>query len=103
MHFNVVAKTVYGLSVPMWRNHSNIDHYVTGVESAAFPGQSPEEVDRLLHMVSASIYPTLTGDLRCPFLQVVVGGGPTGVELRYVSQTFLSHGRMSRFAQWRTA
>lgn len=39
---------------------------MTGVESAGFPGQSPEEVDRLLHMI-------------------VVGGGPTGVELRSVS------------------
>jgi NADH:ubiquinone reductase (non-electrogenic) len=34
-----------------------------GLESAAFPGQSQEEIDRLLHMV-------------------VVGGGPTGIELR---------------------
>ncbi|KIY69432.1 FAD/NAD(P)-binding domain-containing protein [Cylindrobasidium torrendii FP15055 ss-10] len=32
------------------------------VETAGFPGQSPEEVERLLHMV-------------------VVGGGPTGIEL----------------------
>lgn len=34
------------------------------LETAAFPGQPTEEVDRLLHMV-------------------VVGGGPTGIELRY--------------------
>jgi NADH:ubiquinone reductase (non-electrogenic) len=33
------------------------------LETAAFPDQSPEDVDQLLHMV-------------------VVGGGPTGVELR---------------------
>ena len=33
------------------------------LETAAFPGQSSAEIDRLLHMV-------------------VVGGGPTGVELR---------------------
>jgi hypothetical protein len=32
-----------------------------GIESAAFPGQTQEEIDRLMHMV-------------------VVGGGPTGVE-----------------------
>jgi len=35
----------------------------SGLETAAFPGQEPAEIDRLLHMV-------------------VVGGGPTGVELR---------------------
>ncbi|EKM53103.1 uncharacterized protein PHACADRAFT_210820 [Phanerochaete carnosa HHB-10118-sp] len=40
------------------------------VESAAFPGQSKEEVDRLLHMV-------------------VVGGGPTGVELSGELHDFL--------------
>ncbi|KAH6904262.1 NADH dehydrogenase [Coprinopsis sp. MPI-PUGE-AT-0042] len=40
------------------------------VETAAFPGQSPEEVDRLLHMV-------------------VVGGGPTGVELSGELHDFL--------------
>jgi NADH dehydrogenase FAD-containing subunit len=33
----------------------------TGIETAAFKGQSEEEIDRLMHMV-------------------VVGGGPTGVE-----------------------
>ncbi|EPQ51528.1 FAD/NAD P-binding domain-containing protein [Gloeophyllum trabeum ATCC 11539] len=41
------------------------------VESAAFPGQSPEEIDRLLHMV-------------------VVGGGPTGVELSGELHDFLT-------------
>lgn len=41
-----------------------------GVETAAFPGQSSEEVDRLLHMV-------------------VVGGGPTGVELSGELHDFL--------------
>ncbi|KAJ2929515.1 hypothetical protein H1R20_g7570, partial [Candolleomyces eurysporus] len=40
------------------------------LETAAFPGQSPEEVDRLLHMV-------------------VVGGGPTGVELSGELHDFL--------------
>ncbi|KIP03321.1 hypothetical protein PHLGIDRAFT_31854 [Phlebiopsis gigantea 11061_1 CR5-6] len=40
------------------------------LESAAFPGQSKEEVDRLLHMV-------------------VVGGGPTGVELSGELHDFL--------------
>jgi len=36
----------------------------SGLETAAFPGQEPAEIDRLLHMV-------------------VVGGGPTGIELRW--------------------
>ncbi|KAH8078716.1 NADH dehydrogenase [Cristinia sonorae] len=40
------------------------------LESAAFPGQSEEEVDRLLHMV-------------------VVGGGPTGIELSGEIHDFL--------------
>ncbi|TFY65981.1 hypothetical protein EVG20_g5109 [Dentipellis fragilis] len=40
------------------------------VESAGFPGQSPEEIDRLLHMV-------------------VVGGGPTGVEVSGEIHDFL--------------
>ncbi|TFK24008.1 NADH dehydrogenase [Coprinopsis marcescibilis] len=40
------------------------------LETAAFPGQSPEEIDRLLHMV-------------------VVGGGPTGVELSGELHDFL--------------
>jgi len=40
------------------------------VESAAFPGQSDEEKDRLLHMV-------------------VVGGGPTGIELSGELRDFL--------------
>ena len=40
------------------------------VESAAFPGQSQEEIDRLLHVV-------------------VVGGGPTGVELSGELHDFL--------------
>ncbi|KAH9855457.1 FAD/NAD-P-binding domain-containing protein [Lenzites betulinus] len=40
------------------------------LESAAFPGQSPEEVKRLLHMV-------------------VVGGGPTGIELSGELHDFL--------------
>ncbi|KAI7879057.1 FAD/NAD(P)-binding domain-containing protein [Lichtheimia hyalospora FSU 10163] len=40
------------------------------IETAAFPGQSPEEVDRLLHMV-------------------VVGGGPTGVEYAAELHDFL--------------
>ncbi|KAJ3522056.1 hypothetical protein NM688_g8931 [Phlebia brevispora] len=40
------------------------------LESAAFPGQSKEEVDRMLHMV-------------------VVGGGPTGVELSGELHDFL--------------
>ena len=42
-----------------------------GVESAGFPGQSSEEIDRLLHMI-------------------VVGGGPTGVELRSFSHSAVS-------------
>ena len=42
----------------------------SGLETAAFPGQFPEEIDRLLHMV-------------------VVGGGPTGVELSGELHDFL--------------
>jgi NADH:ubiquinone reductase (non-electrogenic) len=41
-----------------------------GIETAAFPGQAKEEIDRLLHMV-------------------VVGGGPTGVELSGELHDFL--------------
>jgi NADH:ubiquinone reductase (non-electrogenic) len=41
------------------------DRFIDCVESAAFPGQSEAEIDRLLHAV-------------------VVGGGPTGIELRYI-------------------
>ncbi|KAF8908116.1 NDE2, mitochondrial external NADH dehydrogenase [Gymnopilus junonius] len=40
------------------------------VETAAFPGQDPKEIDRLLHMV-------------------VVGGGPTGIELSGELHDFL--------------
>ena len=40
------------------------------IETAAFPGQTPEEIDRLLHMV-------------------VVGGGPTGVEYAAELHDFL--------------
>lgn len=40
------------------------------IETAAFPGQSPEEIERLLHMV-------------------VVGGGPTGVEYAAELHDFL--------------
>ncbi|TFK37003.1 hypothetical protein BDQ12DRAFT_724457 [Crucibulum laeve] len=40
------------------------------IESAAFPGQDPQEVERLLHMV-------------------VVGGGPTGIELSGELHDFL--------------
>ncbi|KAL0088278.1 NDE, mitochondrial external NADH dehydrogenase [Phycomyces blakesleeanus] len=40
------------------------------IETAAFPGQSPEEIDRLLHMV-------------------VVGGGPTGIEYAAELHDFL--------------
>lgn len=55
-----------------------------GLETAAFPGQSDEEVERLLHMVRPYPY-----NLRLSFLflhpgKVVVGGGPTGIELRSV-------------------
>ncbi|PSR76382.1 hypothetical protein PHLCEN_2v8478 [Hermanssonia centrifuga] len=44
--------------------------FIDCLESAAFPGQSKEEIDRLLHMV-------------------VVGGGPTGVELSGELHDFL--------------
>ena len=44
-----------------WDAHKIRTRLMDTIESAAFPGQPQEEVDRLLHMV-------------------VVGGGPTGVE-----------------------
>lgn len=40
------------------------------IETAAFPGQSAEEIERLLHMV-------------------VVGGGPTGIEYAAELHDFL--------------
>lgn len=43
---------------------------LVGLETAAFPGQDPQEVERLLHMI-------------------VVGGGPTGVELSGELHDFL--------------
>lgn len=46
------------------------DRFLDCVESAGFPGQGPEEIDRLLHMV-------------------VVGGGPTGIELSGEIHDFL--------------
>ena len=45
---------------------------VIGIETAGFPGQSDEEIDRLLHMV-------------------VVGGGPTGIELSWVNEHVSVH------------
>ena len=53
---------------------------LSGVETAAFPGQSQEEIDRLLHIVGVSLAHDL---FNLPSTQVVVGGGPTGVELRF--------------------
>lgn len=41
------------------------------IETAAFPGQAPEEIERLLHMV-------------------VVGGGPTGIEYAAELHDFLA-------------
>lgn len=99
----------------------------TGVESAAFPGQSDEEKDRLLHMVrldnyiflrvgsvpvfrlsvcETKMFPSYSGPpfdlnffvsysismiwrLYTNFLQVVVGGGPTGIELSGELRDFL--------------
>jgi len=46
------------------------DRFLDCVESAGFPGQTEEEIERLLHMV-------------------VVGGGPTGVELSGELHDFL--------------
>ncbi|GBE84186.1 Probable NADH-ubiquinone oxidoreductase, mitochondrial [Sparassis crispa] len=50
------------------------------LESAAFPGQSQDEVDRLLHMV-------------------VVGGGPTGIELSGEIHDFLEEDLRSWFPE----
>jgi NADH:ubiquinone reductase (non-electrogenic) len=56
------------------------------VESAGFPGQSDKEIERLLHMVKlyapSDIIPLISR-------QVVVGGGPTGVELSGELHDFL--------------
>ena len=56
---------------------------MTGLESAGFPGQKDEEIARLLHIVKNS---TQRYDLclMTNVLKVVVGGGPTGVEVRFV-------------------
>src|SRR3984957_14059896 len=56
---------------------------MTGLESAGFPGQKDEEIARLLHIVKNS---TQRYDLclMTNVLKVVVGGGPTGVEVRIV-------------------
>lgn len=53
----------------------------SGIESAAFPGQVKEEVDRLLHMVRR-VFPLPLHFYLYHNQQVVVGGGPTGIELR---------------------
>lgn len=72
-----------------------------GIESAAFPGQSLEEIDRLLHMVR---YPHLIpcNNTYCVVLtQVVVGGGPTGIELRFVCIHIFYVNSVSHDLQWR--
>ncbi len=51
-------------------NSRNYFSQFVGLETAAFPGQDPQEIERLLHMV-------------------VVGGGPTGVELSGELHDFL--------------
>ena len=52
------------VAAPRVNDFTGLMHSI-GIESAGFPGQSDAEIDRLLHMV-------------------VVGGGPTGVEVRYI-------------------
>jgi NADH:ubiquinone reductase (non-electrogenic) len=64
------ATRVYGLYDSVFYYYRNSSHRDSGLETAAFPGQFPEEIDRLLHMV-------------------VVGGGPTGVELSGELHDFL--------------
>jgi NADH:ubiquinone reductase (non-electrogenic) len=64
------ATRVYGLYDSEFYSGRNFAHGDSGLETAAFPGQFPEEIDRLLHMV-------------------VVGGGPTGVELSGELHDFL--------------
>ena len=58
-----------------------------GVETAAFPGQKDDEIDRLLHMVNLHIFSYKI--LILTFSQVVVGGGPTGIELSGELHDFL--------------
>ena len=52
----------------------------SGLETAAFPGQLPDEIDRLLHMV-------------------VVGGGPTGIELSGELHDFLEDDLKMRYPE----
>ena len=47
----LVAKRVYGLWAILVQFWQNFLTFIQGVETAAFPGQQDEEVDRLLHMV----------------------------------------------------
>lgn len=75
---NVVSWTV---SCAYMRLIDGVLRFRPGLESAAFPGQSQAEIDRLLHVV-------------------VVGGGPTGVELRYVLEQLTAF-RMLIDMQWR--
>ncbi|KAG6828439.1 hypothetical protein H0H92_007966 [Tricholoma furcatifolium] len=58
------------------------------IETAAFPGQSAEEQERLLHMVTYSFSSAFAASYD-HFLQVVVGGGPTGIELSGELHDFL--------------
>lgn len=69
----VDANAVYGLYVPShssfwWPRGLNFLLGI-GVESAAFPGQSQDEIDRLLHIVCLSIRPSVT-KFSCTFFLV---------------------------------
>ena len=57
------------------------------VETASFKGQSDEERKRLLHMVSQASRPSAP-NTDAEISQVVVGGGPTGVEFAGELQDF---------------
>lgn len=64
------ATRVHGLYDSGFPQCWSLAHEGSGLETAAFPGQLPDEIDRLLHMV-------------------VVGGGPTGIELSGELHDFL--------------
>ncbi|KAG8842705.1 NADH:ubiquinone oxidoreductase [Tulasnella sp. 330] len=76
-----VGSEVQTFGIPGVKEHSNFlkelpdaeklrDRVMDCIETAAFPDQTPEEVDRLMHMI-------------------VVGGGPTGVEFAGELHDFL--------------
>ena len=68
----------------------------SGVESAGFPGQREEEIDRLLHMVRIV---SRSQEQLLIKTKVVVGGGPTGIEVR-LGHVTVSANLVLTFCQW---